>query len=144
MRFRNALVLFFEPPVVFFGILVLLFELRRVPCVEFLACFHGDEAAHGVVIAAATLRAGDLETALTVAGAFAEFSGGHRWREFHGHAHTGNCVLFHAKLGQEKAMYHVLAAEIDPDRPADRQMELVERSNVVLAGGVVSVETDTV
>ena len=56
----------------------------------------------------------------------------------------GNGVLLHAELGHAEAVDDVLASQLDDDRLVHRQVELIERRDVVLGGRIRAVEAERI
>ena len=93
---------------------------------------HRHEPAHPEVAEAAQLRAGDLVLADAIRD------------EPDRDAHAGNRVLLHAHLEQPEAVDDVLARQVHEHRPIDRQIQLIDRRDVVLRVRVRAVEAERV
>src|SRR5688572_13649534 len=111
----------------------LLLARRVKPRLEFLSRLHGDKSPHPRVAYAAKLSAGDLVLKLWLSSAAPHLGGRDRGHKPDRDRQTGDRVLLHAKLGHAEGVDDVLAPELHDDRLVDRQIQLIERGDVVNA-----------
>src|SRR5829696_2603092 len=93
--------------------------LRREPRGERVVSLDGDDAAHPVMREAAQLRARDVEFSLDRGG------------EPDGGQHAWDRVLLYAHRGDAETVDHVARGQLHDDRPADGQVHLIDRHDVV-------------
>src|SRR4029077_306431 len=59
-------------------------------------------------------------------------------------AHSGHCILLHAKVGKEKAMDHVLGTKTDSNRLSDWDMHDSLTEHILLRHRIVALQTNAV
>ena len=100
------------------------------------------KAAHPEVAEAAQLRAGDLVVEVGFrSGASRGVTVGMNQT---GMSQAGNRVLLHAHLVQAEAVDDVLARQVHEHRPVDRQVQLIDRRDVVLRVRVAAIEAERI
>ena len=114
------------------------------PLLELLGGLDCDKSPHPVMAQTAELCAGNLVLELGIPRPGPHLRGRDVGDEPEGDREAGDGVLLHAKLGHAEAVDDVLAPEPHDDRPVHRQIELIERRDVVLCGRIGAIESQGV
>src|SRR5438132_11189068 len=118
--------------------------LLRHPGVEVGLALDGHETAHAVVTEPAQLGARDLVVEIRFPESVAHLFGRDRRYEPDGNVHAGDRILLHPHFVKAEAVNHVLAGQVDENRPVDRQVQLVDGRDVVFRVRIGAIETERV